>query len=546
MTSNPLVADFETVNDPQDCRVWAWAIADVSHEPTASYGTDLSSFIDSISEFDFEVWFHNLAFDGSFIIDFIMRQGYVWVKENPRPGQLTTLISMMGKFYSIQVHWKNGNETHFKDSLKKIPMSVKEVGPTYGMPETKGDLDYNKPRPVGYEPTADEWDYITRDVVIVAKALAIQLDAGLKKLTVGSDALTEFRSVFGSRRFNKYFPLLSDEMDSTIRTAYRGGWTYCDSRSSGRRVGKGQTLDVNSLYPYIMKTAKLPYGLPRWFEGPPDESQGIYIVSVTITGKLRKNHLPMIQAKKSMFYKPTDYLTDIDEPITMSVTNVDWQLMNEHYDLTVWTYNGGLYFKSSYGFFDEYVTKWSTVKEQSKGGMRAIAKLFLNSLYGKFGTNPDVTGKYPIFEDDQVKLRKGDDDMREPVYTAMAVFITSYARELTIRAAQKNYKYFAYADTDSIHLLTQDDPIDIDVHPTSLGAWKREYYFDDAVFLRAKQYGELKADGSHEIHIAAVPRQLTEKMTLDDLYTGNIIHGKLASKRVPGGIVLSETTFTIQ
>src|SRR5690606_33639890 len=127
---------------------------------------------------------------------------------------------------------------------------------------------------------------------------------------------------------------------------------------------------------------------------------------------------------------------------------------------------------------------------ESTGGQREIAKLHLNSLYGKFASNPNVTGKIPILENDKVRFVSGEPATKEPVYTAAGVFITSYARGLTIRAAQQSYGVFAYADTDSLHLLSDTVPDGVDIHPTRMGAWKFEYAFSEAHFVRAKVYLE--------------------------------------------------------
>jgi hypothetical protein len=182
-------------------------------------------------------------------------------------------------------------------------------------------------------------------------------------------------------------------------------------------------------------------------------------------------------------------------------------------------------------------------------------------LNGKFATNPDVTGKVPVFVDNVVKLVTGEDETREPVYTAMGVFITSYARDVTIRAAQAHYDVFAYADTDSLHLLVDDDPEDLWIDPKALGAWKFEYAFEKALFIRAKAYTEYAGlkhgcnndDDNHVheescnyvTHIAGLPDTIAEKLTFDDFTNGNTFQGKLAPKRVPGGIVLEDVGFTL-
>lgn len=87
----------------------------------------------------------------------------------------------------------------------------------------------------------------------------------------------------------------------------------------------------------------------------------------------------------------------------------------------------------------------------------------LNSLYGKFGLNPDVRSKYPYLnEDGIVKYALYDAEIRNSIYIPVASFITSYARKKTITTSQKIKEYskekydkdlYVYSDTDSIHCL---------------------------------------------------------------------------------------------
>jgi len=339
-----------------------------------------------------------------------------------------------------------------------------------------------------------------------------------------------------------------------VRLAYRGGYTYANPRFTEQQTGRGSVYDVNSLYPFVMNSKPLPYGYPDFFDAYPPHD-GLYIVSITFTAQLRDGFLPMIQIKNSFRFSPTEYQTRITEPTTMVVTNIDLELMHEHYHLNILSYNGGLAFKYATGFFGEYIEKWSKIKEESAGGQREIAKLFLNSLYGKFATNPDMTGKVPVLDEetDTVQLVQGEPSTRDPVYTPMGVFITSWARDVMIRAAQANVEVFAYCDTDSLHVLAWDTPRGVEVDPKKLGAWDHEYDFTAAVFLRAKRYAERLTPGYAEkmgrevvVKIAGAPENITKNMTLDDMIVGKKFDGKLQPSRVPGGIVLTETTFTLQ
>jgi hypothetical protein len=298
----------------------------------------------------------------------------------------------------------------------------------------------------------------------------------------------------------------------------------------------------------------LPYGEPRWFKGAPefDPEYQLYVVCLTMTAKLKPGHIPCIQIKGSPHFAETVYQSDIVEPVTLTCTSVDLALWSDHYDLDILSWNGGWKFHGITGFFKAYIDKWMKVKENSDGGLRFIAKLHLNSLYGKFATNPDVTSKVPVLEDGIVKLVLGEEEKRNPVYTPVGVFITAYARDVTIRAAQDNYDVFAYADTDSLHLLTETDPPGLDVHPTKLGAWKYEGMFSEAIFVRAKCYSEHMIEDAHgnpvdyhSTHVAGLPESIAHQVTLDDMQNGKVWSGKLSPHRVPGGIVLRNVDFTL-
>lgn len=504
-------------------------------------GTDIDSFIDYLGEAATTTYFHNLSFDGIFIIDYVMKNGWKWVDGKPGEMEFSTLIDKMGKFYTITIN-VHGVVTEIRDSLKKIPMPVAAIAKAFDLPEPKGEIDYDKPRPAGYIPTEEEWDYLRRDVEIVARALAEQLSHGLTNLTVGSDAMAEFKKVYGGQgAFTKSFPVLPASLDQEIRQAYRGGFTYADPRFSRRIVGAGDVYDVNSLYPYVMHEDPLPFGKPNIVDYIPDD--GLFITSVTVTAKLKEDHIPCIQIKRSRFFNGAEYVKAIDEPTTLTCTSVDLDLWSKHYDLNIITCNGTFTFDSERGMIADYIDKWMEVKANSTGGKRTIAKLMLNSLYGKFAKSTNTTGKKPILDGDHVKLVSGPADSADPVYTPVGCFVTAWARHHTVTSAQLNYDRFLYADTDSLHLLGTEKPHQITVHPTNIGAWKHEATFSRAIFVRAKQYCEV-IDGVPETHIAGLPKYLAAQITPEDLLEDQRWYGKLMPTKVPGGVVLKPTSFT--
>lgn len=559
-------ADFETVNSPDDCRVWAWCVSEVGRSENLHYGTDMPSFIEFCKAHPDTYYFHNAAFDCEFIMNWLLRNGFEH-SDTLYTGSFTTLISDSGKFYQMEVCFERKRKRKsvvctFKDSLKKLPMSVDQVAKSFKLPISKLTIDYDEVRPVGHELTEQEKAYITNDVRIMALALEEQFDQGLDNLTIGSDALGWFKEGIGKEKFRYLFPALDLDTDAMIRKAYRGGITLV-GKHQGDVVGEGSVYDVNSMYPWAMVSKPLPVGIPVWFNGryKTNDEYPLYIQFVTCHCKVKKDHLPTLQIKHSPFYLGTEFITETEGTVDLALTSVDFELLTRQYDVTVFSYNGGFMFQQMTGIFTPYVDYWMHKKETETGGKRQIAKLMLNSLYGKFATNPDVTGKVPFLKPDgSVGYAKGEQDTREPVYTALAAFVTAYAREKLIDTAQAVHDRFLYCDTDSIHVLGHDEVQGIDVHPTKLGAWKHESLFSAGKYVRQKTYMErivaegkmvdgeyvmVPCDPYNSIRCAGLPADLRETVTFENFKVGFTAFGKLRPVHVPGGVYLKPSPFTI-
>jgi hypothetical protein len=141
-----------------------------------------------------------------------------------------------------------------------------------------------------------------------------------------------------------------------------------------------------------------------------------------------------------------------------------------------------------------------------------IAKLFLNTLYGRFGMNPCLTkhkivnkqefynleNKYEIIDildlKNGLELVKYSDEnnendfkqIRTNVSVPISAMVTSYAR--LIMSEFKNNPNFNlyYSDTDSIDIEQEIDPKYIG---KELGQMKLECIFDEVVYLAPKVYG---------------------------------------------------------
>lgn len=547
-----IVADFETTTDKTDVRVWAVCAVDIDSLETVHIGNSIHNFFLWLADKNTTCYFHNLKFDGEFILHYLLTHGYKY-DDSHNPGTFETLITDDGIFYSITVYFARENKKYkkvvFYDSLKKLPFKVSVISKAFELEDSKLEIDYSAPRPVGHELTEEERAYIVNDCRIVANALQIQFGQGLKKMTNASDAMTGYRAIITRERFERLFPMFPVELDADIRRAYKGGFVYLNPKHRNRRGLQGITLDVNSLYPSVMYYSLLPYGYPIYFEGEPDpdEHHPLFIVRLRCEFEVKPEHLPTIQLKNNRAFIETEYLKDSNgEIVEMTLTSVDLKLFLEHYDVYNLEYICGWKFRGAVGMFKDYIDHWMHIKETTAGALRQLAKLMLNSLYGKFATNPKARKKIPYLDENGVIRYKLDDpELRDPVYTAMGAFITAYAREKTIRSAQAVYDRFIYADTDSLHLVGQEPPEGLDIHPTRLGAWKNEGVFTDSKYLRAKTYMET-VDGVTKVTCAGMPDNVKEQVTYDNFCPGSTFGGKLMPRRYPGGIVLENTTFTIK
>lgn len=552
------VADFETTTDPKDCRVWAWCVCDVYNTDFLVYGNTIESFITWCRcAADCQMYFHNLGFDGAFIMDYLEHQGWKWVDSPMKTGvnTYTTLISDANMVYTIGLYFEKHLKVRIYDSLKIVPLSVKAMAKAYGLDEGKGELDYEAYREPGHVLTDVEKDYIRRDVQIVAHVMRRYLDGGLVKMTAGSNALWDYKKMLGGfKKFRIPYPEITKEEDEFIRRAYRGGFTYVNPKYQGKLLDDGVVFDVNSLYPSVMYSCEgeiLPIGKPVWFEGEPKSTAyfPLWVAQVTCRFKIKKDHIPCIQLKGNFRYRQTEYLEDSLGEVSFCITNVDWNLITQQYDLYSVRWGGGFKFQGSTEMFKDYVDKWITMKNQAtiegNKGQRQIAKLMLNSLYGKFATRTTVLGKKPELVDGVVRYVNMEPEERSPVYLPVGVFVTAWARYKTITSAQKVYDRFAYADTDSLHLVGSELPDTIEIDDVKLGAWKHESTFEHAKFIRQKTYAEL-IDGSMVVHVSGMPIYMHDQVTFDNFHLGSVYYGKLYQKRVPGGIVLVEGDMEIR
>lgn len=566
-----IIADMETNNNIEDCRPYAIGSININNlNDDINIYTDITEFMGDMLSENTTVYFHNLKFDGSFIIDWLFKYEFEHIVDTNDKKEFcfTTVIDDMGNFFDITVYIKrsskNWRKVIFRDSFKLIPMPLKRIPKNFGLNIEKLDetYDYDNYRPIGYQLTKSEVKYLTNDVKIMGQALQIMFKQGINKMTIAGSALDEYKKLMTNDWFNETFP--KPYYDDRVRTSYKGGFTYLNPIYKNKIVENETVLDVNSLYPYVMATQELPYGTAIEGEGQYtyDEEFPLYIQRFTCEFKIKANHIPTVQIKNSSRFVETEYLTDSDGIVELNMTSVDLKLFFEHYNVDNIVYLDYFKFQSSKNLFKNYIDKWTNVKikadKDGNKGMRQIAKLMLNSLYGKFGVNPNSAYKVPYLCSETGLIKyKSVKELRKPIYVPVASFITSYAREITISTSQKIKSYsidkynvdkYIYSDTDSVHtLLTEKELLEcgIDVDNYKLGHWKNEGEFKKAKYLRAKTYIQEDNDNKTHVTCAGMPIEVHKIVTFETFTSGNKFEGKLQAKKVKGGTVLIKTTFTI-
>lgn len=574
-------ADFETTTDLDDCRVWAWAVCEIGNFDNFKYGNSIVDFLHFCAgRENYTLYFHNAKFDSSFIIWYLLENGFEYIKDvkDRHDKSFTCLINEMGAFYSMEIYFKadkkKPNKVTIYDSLKILNFSVEKIAKDFNLPIRKLEIDYKAKREVNHILTDDEIAYIKNDVEIMARALDILFKMGLTKMTIASDAISFYKGL--NKNFKLYYPILDYTVDENIRRSYKGGFTYLNPLYKEKETGKGIVLDVNSLYPSVMKNEKLPIGEPLYFEGKykDDKLYNLYVQVISCSFKLKSNMIPTIQIKGNLSFIPNEYLeSSKGDIVTLTLTNVDLELFLKHYEVYDLTYHGGYKFKSIKGLFNNYIDYWSEekikAKKEGNGARYLISKLLLNALYGKFGANPNIRTKRPYLDDDKIlRFTFNEREIGNTVYIPVASFITSYARKKTIETSQAirdytmnkyNKDYYIYSDTDSIHMLELSEEelkqfIDIDDY--KLGAWKLESRFVKGKFIRQKCYIEMDEQGNISSTIAGLPKKLSKIINFENFKIGfntkdyesevKEIGHKLRYKYTRGGVVLADTDFKIK
>jgi hypothetical protein len=341
--------------------------------------------------------------------------------------------------------------------------------------------------------------------------------------TLPSLSFNIFKTHYITKKNSKYrIHMLSGEIANNIRKGYTGGAVdmYIPRPQECNKI---YAYDVNSLYPYVMSNFKLPVGNPTYFEGDirkfKDKPFGFFFCKVITPNNI--SH-PILQ---------THIKTEDGVRTVAPLGNWEGMYFSEElYDAEKYGYKfeikWGYLFNSNF-IFKNYVEELYKIRLQypKSDPMNYIAKIILNSLYGRFGMDDnfskiEVISKkdYSKFEVDmkdsiidivdlehsylvEIKNPKNElltalDNGSEThnVNIAIAAAVTAYARiHMSQFKNNPNFPNLYYTDTDSVYF---DGPLpDSFINSSELGKMKLEGIYDKAVFIAPKVYALKNQEG---------------------------------------------------
>jgi DNA polymerase type B, organellar and viral len=330
--------------------------------------------------------------------------------------------------------------------------------------------------------------------------------------TLSSLAFGIFRTHF--LRKNE-IPQLSGQIENDLRQSYTGGAVdmYIPRIKKGDKI---YCYDVNSLYPFVMKEFDMPTGKPILFYGDirkvDQEAFGFFYCKIIAPDNLKH---PILQTH-----------VKVNKEIRTVAPLGSWEdmIFSEEMDNAK---KYGYKFEILWGYkferkniFNGYVTALYELrlKFPKSNPLNLVAKLLLNSLYGRFGMidsfpnitifknlktfkswfnihNEDVISFNELGDRVLVKHRSELQNQQTELYgtlethnisIAIASAITAYAR-IHMSQFKNNPKInLYYTDTDSIY--TDSDIDESFISDTILGKLKIEHICKKAIFLSPKVY----------------------------------------------------------
>lgn len=492
-------------------------------------------------------------------------------------------------------------QIEFFDTYKIMAQPLESIGKKVikidDMFNKKSDTyDYEKVREEGHQLTQLEKEYLYCDVYILKEFIKqFYMTIGTTSKTASGISFDQFLKITWEKNsrfmFEKVFPSIYDDsvVAHNVKKSYKGGWTFTDRHYLGKHLKdiNGTSIDINSSYPSQMYFKPMPYGIPKLYKGfRACSSNKLSLLTIEFNGFYNKDandYFGFLQANETNLreygYSATDYVhTNIidGEPQGYSIDatqrrfrkyiwNFELENILEHTILVDMIVLETLVFKAKIGIFNKAIEHFMNMKIEGKKTNNPVltqfAKLCLNSFYGKMASSIIRHERIVVMKSDVVGFEDTDIEYETTLkyYPPFASAVTAWGRctlrdalyTLCINEDGSFSPNVLYCDTDSIYSTLPVKEVTRrmgdKLHPTDLGKWDIE-----------KEYNEFKAIGSKKymltqlgkdkpmVKCAGLPKDARDLVTYDTFYLGASFEGKLASKKVPGGILIIPIDFKLK
>lgn len=460
------------------------------------------------------------------MVDTLYKIGYRPIQGNPpikkmHTGEYKYLISDELKVYNIVLcHNKRGVTFVDADNIINVTDTQKVIEAYCNYPTGNIHEDFSR---------AIYTAIRTLDLLVgTVKKPPITISGYSRRLWSNTNGYIDHRKMLlDANRVN--LPC-KETLEQYCRKSYHGGLNIIRPSAENKIIDyPGKVLDVNSLYPYIMRCKPLPYGAPHYGEGKPsddiirDANNGHLYLYVRIRAKicLKPGGVPCVQLPRrdtrrflfkrgwlenSCYYNIHEdrYVGDLQE-IELTLTQTDFAMMRKFYDVYDLVYVNYIWFTTTTSLFADYIDLLYPIKLHSETpAARYTAKMLLNALSGNMA-------RLPEYDNAIIKVDEAGNisiDTRTSgggiSYVYIGSAITSYARAFLVNYAMQFGDRWLYSDTDSIHFWGDEIPATIHIG-NKMGEFKVEHEFDKAVYYKYKEYGMIK-DGKADLTLAGVPR----------------------------------------
>lgn len=573
-TKGEYCCDFETTSKEQylkegSTRVYLYRLVDLRSGKKVKMGVNIESFINSLKtdENITKVYFHNLSFDGAFIIDYLLRINYQWSEleefkekiKNSSDNHFTSIIDNFGSIYEIIIYFgETKKKITFNCSYKLTGLSIDDLGKLIGVKKLKETHDYTEMKDYKTleEVTEEEISYITNDVEIMRQGILKCYEMGIRGMTKASACYKLWKKISWFKYKNDMITEYDKETQDIIDLSYKGAITMMNPLYANKVIEGAINYDVNSLYPSQMLYGEMPIG--EYVKAKKDEdipvkyNVRLYEIAV-VRATIIEGYIPFIGIQKNGIFKDAYEYNDTIRYVTLRLWDKEFELFRMFYtgerqitNIVAW--GGELH------LFKDYIEKFKKIKEEAPNPSpeRAFAKLCMNSVYGKFAQTSYRLSKAPYINDkDEVGFKVYTSETNTKYDRKIASRITSLARCVLIEAIESNKDRFLYCDTDSIYLKGKEPAKNIRIDDKELGCWKMEHTYSKFKGLKAKCYISTIDSGKEkgQIHsaVAGLPKDAQQKLTYDTFKDGLVINdAKKRLYRVKGGIIIDTCPFTIK